>query len=91
MEPRSAASRENRAARVAEWMLLTMEGESETPPILKARFQGNPEAPLGWEAMSAVRRRNHLLGIFHLQSAGARERRVDVAVEDAVRVARRGR
>ncbi len=89
-EPKSSAARANRAARVAEWMLLAMEGELETPPILKVRFQHNPEAQAGWNAMSAARRRNHLLGIFHMQGAEAREKRAAAAVEDAVRVARKG-
>jgi hypothetical protein len=39
--------------------------------------------------MSVVRRRNHLLGIFHYQSAESRERRAAQAVEDALRVAAR--
>lgn len=91
VEPKSPEAREKRAAQVAEWLLLTLEGEEETPPILKTRFQRNPEARAGWEGMSLTRRRNHLLGIFHLQSAEARERRADAAIEDAVRLARKAR
>lgn len=88
-EPKSQDSREKRAGRTAEWLLLTMEGERETPPILKVRFQRNPQAQAGWDAMSDARRRSHLLGIFHLQSGEARERRADAAIEDAMRLARR--
>jgi hypothetical protein len=33
-----------------------------------------------------LRRRNHLLGIFHVQGAEARERRAAQAVEDALKV-----
>lgn len=92
MEPKSAASRENRAEQMAEWMLLAMEGEMDPvdpPPILKAAFLREPLARAGWEAMSAVRRRRHLLGIFHYRGAEAREKRAAQAVEDAVLVARK--
>jgi uncharacterized protein YdeI (YjbR/CyaY-like superfamily) len=75
-------------------MLLTMEGEidpADPPPILKAAFQRQPQARVGWEAMTPARRRNHLLGIFHLRTAEARERRAAKAVEDALLVARRSK
>jgi uncharacterized protein YdeI (YjbR/CyaY-like superfamily) len=88
-ESKSAESREKRADRIAEWLLLTMEGEMEPPPILKAAFQRQPQARIGWNAMTPVQRRNHLLGIFHLQTAEGRERRAAKAVEVAMRVARR--
>ncbi len=90
-EARAGGSREQRAERMAEWLLLAMEGETETPPILKAAFLRHPQARAGWEAMTPARRRSHLLGIFYLQGAGARERRAAKAVEDAVRVAGRAR
>ncbi len=90
MEPKSEASREKRAEQVAEWLLLAMEGELETPPILKVAFQRQPLARVGWEAMTAARRRNHLLGIFHYRGAEAREKRAKQAVEDAVKLATGG-
>jgi uncharacterized protein YdeI (YjbR/CyaY-like superfamily) len=89
MEPKSAESRERRAEQMAEWLMLAMEGETETPPILKAAFQRQPLAQTGWERMTPVQRRNHLLGIFHYQGAEARENRAAKAVEDALKVARR--
>ena len=91
MEPKSKASRESRAAQMAEWLLLTLEGELDPPPILKAAFMRQPQARVGWDAMSTARRRSHLLGIFHLQTAEARERRAARAIEDALSVARRSR
>ncbi|HEY1904156.1 MAG TPA: YdeI/OmpD-associated family protein [Terracidiphilus sp.] len=91
MEPKSEASRQKRAAQMAEWLLLTLEGEIDPPPILKAAFQRQPEARTGWEAMTQARRRNHLLGIFHLQTAEARERRAAKAIEDAVGMARKAK
>jgi uncharacterized protein YdeI (YjbR/CyaY-like superfamily) len=86
-QPKSGAARERRAEQTAEWLLQAMEGEMETPPILRAAFQRQPLARAGWEAMTRVQRRNHLLGIFHVQGAEARERRAAQAVEDALRVA----
>jgi uncharacterized protein YdeI (YjbR/CyaY-like superfamily) len=62
----------------------------ETPPILKAAFQRQPLARVGWEAMTPARRRNHLLGIFHYRGAEAREKRAKQAVEDAVKLATGG-
>jgi uncharacterized protein YdeI (YjbR/CyaY-like superfamily) len=88
-EPKSAESRKRRAEQTAEWLLLTKEGELETPPIVRAAFQRRPGTREGWEAMTPVRRRNHLLGIFHCQGAEAREKRVRMAMEDALQLARR--
>lgn len=88
-EPKSNASRTKRAEEVAEWLMLAMEGEHETPPILRVAFQRQPAAREGWEAMSAVRRRNHLISIFHYKTAEAREKRTLIAVEDALKLAKR--
>ncbi|HEY3625844.1 MAG TPA: YdeI/OmpD-associated family protein [Terracidiphilus sp.] len=88
-EPKSAASRTKRAEEVAEWFLLALEGERETPPILRVAFQRQPAAREGWEAMTPIRRRNHLLSIFHYKTAEAREKRTRLAVEDAVKLAKR--
>jgi uncharacterized protein YdeI (YjbR/CyaY-like superfamily) len=89
MAPKSAASREKRAEQMAEWLLLALEGERETPPILLAAFRREPLAEKGWKAMTAAQRRRHLLGIFHYRGVEARERRAAQAVEEAVEVARR--
>ena len=89
-EPQSAASREKRAERMAERMLLALEGETELPPILHAAFLRQPLARKGWEAMTLAQRRNHLLGIFGYQSVESRERRAIKAVEEALRVAEKG-
>jgi uncharacterized protein YdeI (YjbR/CyaY-like superfamily) len=90
MEPKSAASRERRAGQMAEWLLLAMEGEAETPPILRAAFQRQPLALKGWERMTPVQRQNHLLGIFHYRGTEARARRAAQAVEEALRTAKKG-
>lgn len=88
-EPKSAESRRTRAAKIAERLLATMEGESDPPPVLRALFERQPEARAGWEAMTAAQRRGHLLGIFYYASGEARERRAMQAVEEALRAAKR--
>jgi uncharacterized protein YdeI (YjbR/CyaY-like superfamily) len=88
-EPKSAEGRQKRAEAIAERLLLTLEGEIDPPPILKAAFLRQPLARKGWEAMTAVQRRNQLLAIFYYQSAEARERRAAKVVEEALRVARK--
>ncbi len=89
-EPKTEAARRTRAEAMAERLLLTMEGEKEPPPVLRLAFQRLPEARRGWEAMTPVQRRRHLLAIHYYQTAEARERRAAKAVEEALRVARRG-
>jgi uncharacterized protein YdeI (YjbR/CyaY-like superfamily) len=88
-EPKSAESRQKRAEQMAERLLLAMEGEREAPPILRAAFQRQPAARLGWDAMTRIKKRNHLLGIFYYRSTEGRERRVRAAIEDALKVAKR--
>jgi len=91
-EPKETESRQQRAERIAEWLLLVLEAEldpKDPPPILKAAFKWQPVARVGWEAMTAVRRRNHLLGIFHYKSTESRERRAAQAIDDALRVAKK--
>jgi hypothetical protein len=88
-EPKSAGSRLNRAEKVAETLLQAMEGEEYPPPILRAAFQRQPLAEAGWNAMTRIKRRNHLLGIFYCQTADARERRAQLAMDDALCVAKR--
>jgi uncharacterized protein YdeI (YjbR/CyaY-like superfamily) len=90
-EPKSAESRMKRAEQLVERMMLAMEGERELPPILQVAFLERPEAKVGWQAMTEVQRRGHLLGIFGYKSPESREKRAAKAVEEAVKVARRGR
>lgn len=88
-EPKSPATREKRAEAMAERLLLTLEGETELPPVLYAAFLRQPLARIGWEAMTPVQRRGHLMGIFYYQSVEARERRTAKVVEEALCVARK--
>ena len=87
--PKSPAARVKRAEQLAEQMLLAMEGERELPPILNAAFQREPLARKGWQMMTPVQRRGHLLGIFYYKSVDARERRAAKAVDEALKAARK--
>jgi uncharacterized protein YdeI (YjbR/CyaY-like superfamily) len=86
-EPKSAETRQRRAEQMAERMMLAMEGEHTLPPILQLAFRRAPRAQAGWDAMTPVQRRAHLLGIFYYQSPEARERRAQKAVDEALRIA----
>jgi uncharacterized protein YdeI (YjbR/CyaY-like superfamily) len=68
-------------------MMLAMEGEEVLPPILQVAFRREPRAQAGWNAMTPLQRRHHLLGIFYYQSPEARERRTQKVVVDALRIA----
>jgi uncharacterized protein YdeI (YjbR/CyaY-like superfamily) len=88
-EIKSGEARERMAERIAERLLLTMEGEFETPPILRAAFARQPLAEAGWKAMTPAQRRGSLLAIFYYESAEARERRAAKVVELALKKAKK--
>ncbi|HMG02774.1 MAG TPA: YdeI/OmpD-associated family protein [Edaphobacter sp.] len=86
-EVKSDEARARRVEQMAERMLLAMEGEKTLPPILEVAFRRHPAARKGWDAMTEVQRRGHLLGVFYYQSPEAREKRAGKVVEDCLRVA----
>lgn len=88
-EPKSAETRRKRAAKMADRLLQAMEGEADPPPVLRALFERQPLAHAGWQAMTPVQRRGHLLGIFYYENGPARERRAIKAVDEALRVAKK--
>ena len=88
-EPASPGTRQKRAEQMAERLLQTMEGERDLPPILRAAFLRQPLAKRGWEAMTQLQRRGHLLGIFYYKEGEARDKRAAKAVEEALRVAKK--
>ena len=90
-QARSAAARKKRAGQMAEMLALALEGEHELPPILRAAFERTPGAAAGGKAMTPLQRRNHLVGIFYVQTVDGRERRADQAAQAALRVAERQR
>lgn len=89
-EAKSAEVRRNRAERLAERMMLAMEGEQEPPPILRRHFQREPRAFTGWNMLTPNQRRSHLLGIFYYEKVEARERRAQKAMDDALRAFEKG-
>ena len=89
---KSAEATQRRAEHWVECLMLTMEGEIEPPPILQVAFRRQPQARVGWDAMTPIQRRTQLLAIFTCHGPESRQKRVDRAVADALRVAtRRGR
>jgi hypothetical protein len=88
-QAKGARTRRMRAEKMAESVMLAMEGEQEVPPILRVVFLRQPLAEAGWRAMTPTQRRNHLLGIFYQRTVDGRERRAVKAGEECVRVARR--
>ncbi len=81
---KSPASRLRRAEQVAEQLLSTMEAELDLPPILKLAFARDPRAYQGWQSMTLLQRRNHLLGIFYCRTPEARDRRIAKMLEAAL-------
>jgi uncharacterized protein YdeI (YjbR/CyaY-like superfamily) len=88
-EPKSAEARARRADQLAERLLLTLEAEKDLPPILKIALARDPRAAVGWERMSARRRRGNLLAIFYYRSPEAQQRRLAKVLEEAVAYAHR--
>ena len=86
-KPKSPEARKKQAEQMMERIMLAMEGEQILPPILQVAFRRAPKAQAGWNAMTPVQRRGHLLGIFYYRSPEARERRTQKAVEEALRIA----
>ena len=77
------ASRMKRAEQMAERLLGAMEGEQQLPPMMVVAFRKRPKARAGWEKMTPLQRRQHLLGVFYYQSVEARERRVEKLCDEA--------
>jgi len=80
---KSAAARTRRAEQMAERLLATMEAELELPPLLRTAFARDPLAYEGWQRMSVLRRRGHLLGIFGYRDPRSRARRVAKMLHEA--------
>jgi len=70
-------------------MLATMEAEHELPPVLQIALEQNSLAREGWQLMSRLHRRRHLLGIFYYQTPDARACRIAKAMEEAALFAQR--
>jgi hypothetical protein len=83
-EAKGAEVRLKRAEKIAERMLLAMEGEEQPPPLLRRMFQREPKAEAGWNLLTRTQRRGQLLGIFYYETVEARERRAQKAVDLAL-------
>ncbi|HTW45343.1 MAG TPA: YdeI/OmpD-associated family protein [Acidobacteriaceae bacterium] len=86
---KSTEARSRNAEQVAERLMLAMEGEREMPPVLQLAFRRQPRALAGWNAMTPIQRRGHLLGIFYYKTPESRQKRADKAVAEALKVANR--
>jgi uncharacterized protein YdeI (YjbR/CyaY-like superfamily) len=83
-DAKGAEVRQKRAEKIAERMMLAMEGEQQPPPILRRIFQREPKAEAGWNLLTPTQRRNQLLGIFYYETVEARERRAQKAIDLAL-------
>jgi len=81
---KNPASRIRHAEQAAEILLATMEAELDLPPILKLAFARDPRAYQGWQSMTPIQRRNHLLGIFYCRAPESRDRRIAKMLEEAL-------
>jgi len=81
---KSPEARIRRAERVAEQLMATMEAELNLPPILKLAFARDPRAYQGWQSMTPLQRRYHLLGIFYCRTPECRDRRISRMLEDSL-------
>jgi len=86
-KPKSPEARQRQAELWVERMMLAMEGEVDPPPILHAAFRRQPQARIGWDAMTPIQRRTHLLAIFLNQSPQARAKRAEKTITEAIRIA----
>ena len=81
---KSPEARLRRAEQVAEQLMATMEAELDLPPILKLAFARDPRALQGWQSMTLLQRRTHLIGIFYCRTPESRDRRIAKMLEDAL-------
>jgi uncharacterized protein YdeI (YjbR/CyaY-like superfamily) len=84
VQVKSPEARLRRAEQVAEQLMATMEAEFDLPPILKLAFARDPRAFQGWQSMTLLQRRQHLLGIFYCRTPESRGRRIARMLEDAL-------
>ena len=78
-------TRVRRAERMAERLMETLEAEHELPPMIRQVFAREPGAYEAWNQMTASHRRRHLLTIFYYQDPRARQRRIELTVEEMLK------
>ena len=79
---KSEAARLGRAEQMAERLLATMEAERELPPSIALALGRNAKAKQGWERMSVLHRRAHLMAVFSYRSPESRAKRIGKMVEE---------
>jgi uncharacterized protein YdeI (YjbR/CyaY-like superfamily) len=82
-QPKSAEARKRRAEQYAELLYTAMDAERDLPPVLRAAFARRPKAYDGWQTMSAIQRKHHLLGIFFPRNLASREKRMEKMLSEA--------
>jgi uncharacterized protein YdeI (YjbR/CyaY-like superfamily) len=85
------STRIRRADQLAVRLMETMEAEIELPPMIRQVMARNPLAERGWEKMSRLHRRMHLLGIFYYRNLDSRLRRIEKAVAEMMEYAQSAR
>jgi uncharacterized protein YdeI (YjbR/CyaY-like superfamily) len=81
---KTAETRRNRAGRMAEQVLETMEAELELPPIIRLAFNRNPGAEQAWRGMTETQRRHNLFSIFHRRTLQSRMVRIQQIIDQAL-------
>jgi uncharacterized protein YdeI (YjbR/CyaY-like superfamily) len=76
------ATRRRRAEQMAERLMETMEAERDLPPLIRQVFAREPGAFESWNQMTPTHRRRHLLSIFYYRDPLARQRRIELTVEE---------
>jgi uncharacterized protein YdeI (YjbR/CyaY-like superfamily) len=79
-DAKSAATRRQRAQRVAEQVMETMEAEIELPPMIRTVFRRHPGAEQAWRRMTEKQRRGELLAIFYYRTPLSRIRRIEKVI-----------
>jgi uncharacterized protein YdeI (YjbR/CyaY-like superfamily) len=88
-EAKSSEARMRRSRQMAERLMAAMEAEEELPSVLQLAFAQNSLAREGWQLMSPLRRRRHLLGIFYYASPEARARRITKMLDETALLAQK--
>jgi uncharacterized protein YdeI (YjbR/CyaY-like superfamily) len=88
-DAKAADTRLNRADRVAEQLLETMEAELELPPMIRLAFNRNPGAEQVWRSMTETQRRHNLLSIFFRRTPQSRMQRIQRMIDQALEEAER--
>src|SRR6185369_5930441 len=83
-DAKATDTRRNRADRIAEQLLETMEAELELPPMIRLAFNRNPGAEQAWRRMTETQRRHNLLSIFHIRTPQSRMRRIQRMIDQAL-------